>query len=521
MSIELIKHAFELKSEGCYKQAVEILYKALEIENDNIEIFFQLGELYFLMKNYSRAEHYLEKVINKNSNHIDALKMLENIYLSVNNVSDALMISEKILKIEENKENIVKYIEISSIKGDLKNIENYENSEDLDILYSIAQAFYDNKKINEAQTKLNKILDKDPKNENALILIGKIYFDKSEFEKSKKIFLNLQNKTNNPEILNYLGLFALEDTKILDSIKYFSKASSMDKKNAKYQYNLGNAYFYNGWIKEATSSYMQAILLEPENIGFRYSLAYLYYEIKDFNKSQKEIDYILENNPTYHNAHVLNALLKFEKKDFLGAKSELETDSIVEDNFTLFALTKIYQELAMYDKAEISIKKAIKNTPESLNYKCMLAEILSYEKKYDEAEEIIDSLIETNENYINAYITGAKIAIEENNLEKAKMYAQNAISLDMNFSGGYFYLAQVRFLQKEYDEAIECMKRAIIYDVENASYYAKMSEIYEAKGEIKSALEYINEAESISSIEEYKIIYRRLASENRKNLTKK
>jgi tetratricopeptide (TPR) repeat protein len=66
------------------------------------------------------------------------------------------------------------------------------------------------------------------------------------------------------------------------------------------------------------------------------------------------------------------------------------------------------------------------------------------------------------------------------------------------------------------------MKRAITYDVDNAEYYAEMAGIYEAKGDFKTALEYVKEAENISGNTEYKIIYKRLASQNRKNnLTKK
>ena len=38
-TLEYIQKAFELKSQNCYKQAIEMLYKALEIENDNTEIF--------------------------------------------------------------------------------------------------------------------------------------------------------------------------------------------------------------------------------------------------------------------------------------------------------------------------------------------------------------------------------------------------------------------------------------------------------------------------------------------------
>ena len=53
--IQYIKRAFELKNQECYKQAIEMLYKAISIEPDNMEILFQLGELYYLLHNYTRA----------------------------------------------------------------------------------------------------------------------------------------------------------------------------------------------------------------------------------------------------------------------------------------------------------------------------------------------------------------------------------------------------------------------------------------------------------------------------------
>ena len=87
----------------------------------------------------------------------------------------------------------------------------------------------------------------------------------------------------------------------------------------------------------------------------------------------------------------------------------------------------------------------------------------------------------------------------------------------MNYAEGYYYLALVRFEEKDYEEALECMKRAIMFDVNNAAYYAKMSEIYKAKEDYKAALEYIKEAESITNSEEYRIMYKELASLNRKS----
>lgn len=520
-TLEYIKQAFDLKSQKCYKQAIEMLYKALELENDNSEILFQLGELYSLLKNLPRATHYLEKVLQKNEKHIEALKLMLKIYVFSDEKELAYKTAEHIYEIQKTPENLIELIKTAAKTNNFKQIENLEKDEISNdkVFYEIAKAYYENGNFETAKTKLEKALCLNPENEDALILLGKINFDENNFDKSREIFNTFPKTTENPEILNYLGLFALEDMKFIEAIKYFSKASNLNKKNHRYLYNLGNAYFYNGWIKEAAQAYVQAICMSPDNLGYRYSLAYLYYEQKNFDKTQKEIDYILEHDAEYGLAHVLNALLKLERKDFLGAKQELETNlkNGNNDNFTLVSLANVYKELLMFEKAENTIKKVIEKSNNSLNYQCQLAEIFIAEKKYDEALTIIKNVLNTNENYIKAYEIGAKASFAKNDLEATKDFAQKAISLDMNYAGGYFYLAQVRFSEKDYDEAIECMKRAIMYDVNNAEYYAQMSEIYRAKEDYKTALDYIKEAESISEKTKYKLMYKDLAAINRKN----
>ena len=525
--IEYIKQAFELKSQKCYKQAIEMLYKALEIENDNIEILFQLGELYFMLKNFSRSCHYLEKVLLKDNRHIETLRILGKIYFYNNDSDNAYKTAETIYNITKNTEDLLEFINILSKAKDIDKIEKLEKQIELDdkICYGLAKAYYDNNKLEKAKEKLQCALNLNPENESALVLLGKIYFDESKFEKSREIFEGFSKNTENPEILNYLGLFAIEDMHFIDAIKYFAKASNIDKENPKYFYNLGNAYFYNGWFKESAQAYLKAICMLPDEPGFRYSLAYLYYTQKNFDKAQREIDYILKENPKYSLAVVLDALLKLEKKDFLGAKNELEENlkDGNDDNFTLVSLAKVYKELDLFEKAESAITKVLDRTPESLNYRCLLAEIYISEKKYDDAMRLLENIIAKHENYILAYALAAETSYKINNLELTKDFAQKMINLDMNYAEGYFYLALVRIEEEDYDEAIECMKRAIMYDIDNACYYAKMSEIYKLKGDYKTAIEYIKEAENISGNTEYKIMLSDLATLNRKtnNLTSK
>ena len=75
-----IKKSFELKSQGFYKPAIEMLYKALTIEPDNLEILAQLANLYKLLDNDERAIYYVEKVLEIDKSHLDSLVLLKDIY---------------------------------------------------------------------------------------------------------------------------------------------------------------------------------------------------------------------------------------------------------------------------------------------------------------------------------------------------------------------------------------------------------------------------------------------------------
>jgi len=498
-ALEYIKQAFELKSQKSYKPAIEMLYKALELESDNVEIIFQLGELYYLLHNYERAEQYL----GRNSSHKESLRLLRDIYFERKDFEKALKQAEKI------PEDVDKLIQILSKLGKIDRIKEIEKSAKDVFIYP--QALYDNNEIAQAK----KILEK----QEPSVLLGKIYFDEGNLEKSKEIFGQLS--TDNAEVLNYLGLFALEEMNFIEAIKLFSKAVNLDKQNPVYYYNLANAYFYTGWTAEAIKAYLNASCYAADNMDYRSSLAYLYYENKMFDKAQNEVDFIFSNAPNHHQTVILNALLKLERKDFLGAKADLEKMG-VDDDFALMSLAKVYCSLGLFSKAREAIEKVIARNPENLSYQCDMAEIYISEKKYEQALEIVKKTIKKNDNFILAYVLGAKAAYEMKDFKKAKSYAQNAISLDINYAPGYYYLALAWFEEQDIEEAIECMKRAILADVGNAEYYAKMSEFYRTADDIKTSLDYIKEAVSISETAEYKAIYAELASLNRKgNLSKK
>ena len=516
--IEYIKQAFDLKDKKLYKPAIEMLYKALELENDNVEILSQIGELYFLLNNYSRALQYLDKVLQINPEHTQCLTITGKIYQRQENWNEALSFAKRLYNAQQNAENLTNLIKILIQLKLFCEIEQYTQTEFFtqDVKIECANAYYKNGEKEKAKDLLNTC-DKD--DENTLLLIGRIKFDEDDFDGASEIFNQIGKNSQNPEILNYLGLFDLENMKFIDAIKNFSKAINIDNNNATYCYNLGNAYFYNGWADEAQKAYLKALYIEPENLDFRYSLAYLYYDQKDYTKAKKEISAILENNQNHSQGRVLKALLLAKDNDFIGAQKILE-DNLqkgITDDFTKITLSKIYTELNIFNKAEELVSEVIEKNPDNLNYLTNLGEIYIKEKNYQEALNIANKVLEINPNYIAGDILGARTAylMEDNNLTKS--FAQDAISLDINCSEGYYYLALARERENDIDETVECLKRAILYDLNNPEYYKKMSEIYKAKGDYKTALEYIAEAQSIDDSSEYKFLYSELVKLNRKH----
>ena len=171
--LDYIKQAFELKSQGCYKQAIEMLYKTLETEIDNIEILYQLGDLYFQLHNYVRAEKYLEKVLLKDKSHLDSYKLLREIYLRENKINDAKTIAEKIYMLDGTSKSLAELIKILAMEKDYDEIEKYIQSKPVDdkVLVEYSKALYQKGDFDRALEVLSGLKEES---DDAEILKGKI-----------------------------------------------------------------------------------------------------------------------------------------------------------------------------------------------------------------------------------------------------------------------------------------------------------------------------------------------------------
>lgn len=515
--VDYIKKSFELKDQGFYKPAIEMLYKALAIDCDNVEILAQLAHLYKLLGNYERAVHYIEKVLDIDSSHLECLLLLEEIYLLQGYVQLAKNISDKIYEIEPSGKNLAKKIDILNKLQDFDSIKEIEETDlnfDDESLYGLACAYYNNYDFQKALKLLEEGYQKNSKNEKILLFLGKMYYDNKDFEKSQKIFQDLEEINPLPEVMNYLGLFKLNEKDYPQAIEYFLAAHKGDDKNPQYAYNLASVYFLNGWHDEAMKYFSAAICLDPENIEYHYSLAYLYYQKEMYDKASFELDFINTIEQHHELSNILKAMITAKTGDLLTAKKQLE-DIIKnhKDDFAYSALAKIYRELSQNDSAIETIKKALELNPSSLDYLGELAQIEIEQRNFEEALKLADDIIKINEKYLYAYIVIAKANFELGNYDKAFEAAQDIIELDSNCPEGYYYNALALFEQGDKDFALESLKKSISLDLTNAMLYVKMSEFYQDLGDFKNAYDWAKEACEIDERNyKYKWLCAKLAS---------
>ena len=506
--------ALEYREKEEYKLAIESLYKALDVQDDNVEVLLQLAEIYALLKDYERSIKYYKTILDVDENNLNVISALYSKCFTIGKYKDALDYAQKALNLEKNDKNYKNLVRVFDKFADVKSLRDLvmQNSLSPSVLISIAYSFVKHAFPDDALNILNTLPDSDEKN----VILAQILFNKNELDEAKKLVMpvNIESVV----AYNLKGLFFIEELNFVEAIKSFSKAILLDSTDAKLYFNLATAYFHNGWSDEAIDAYKKAIELDVTNVDYRFALASLYFEIKDYVKARHEVVNIRHIDMEHVDTNILVALLKHVDKDYLGAKGDLENILVFnpENNFVKASLAKVLIDLKIFDRAENMILDVL-STDKTMNSQVVLADLWAEREKYVEALELVSELLNKNECYMPAYSVGMKAAYRTNDFNLTQKYAQEAISIDINFALGYYYLGLVRFEREEFDEAIECLKRAIMYDLTNPEYYAQMARVYVALGDVKSALDYANEAISIdSSSTEYMVLYSDLAAKNRK-----
>jgi len=338
------------------------------------------------LKNYFRAEQYLNKIINIH-NTAELNYIYGNILKIQNKFHDAIDLYKKAISLNNNfSEAYNNLANTQKIMGDNKNATyNYtqaikSNNSNLGAYFNLANLYRSEKKFEEAINNYKKVLELNPKFVESMNNIGSINLILGNFENGLKYFVEAIeiDKFNSESYYNYVSA-----KKITDDDKVFLKLKNLieeeklpEVQNFKMYYSLSKSYFdINN--KELGFKYLEFAsnfkLKEIENSYKKQSKDFK--KIKEYFKINKKIsgisnnfkttpifilgmprsgtsliEQIVSNHSSVYGGGELNTLpLAIENSNWENNENFIETLKLISNEY-LFKISKFSEKKFITDK---------------------------------------------------------------------------------------------------------------------------------------------------------------------------
>jgi len=196
-------YTHNLKYDEAIKEYDSLLVKPL-VELNEIDVRFDLMQLYVKQKNWQSAEIECHKILEKNPDEPNAHFYLGYIYSESSEVDNAIKEFNRAIEINPNHSpamNSLSYLYA-------------QRGENLDNALNLVQ----------------KALELDPSNSAYLDTLGWVYFKKGDLDNALRYLKNASVLSNDPEVYEHLGDTYLKLGKLNDAKKNWQKCLEIDSK---------------------------------------------------------------------------------------------------------------------------------------------------------------------------------------------------------------------------------------------------------------------------------------------------
>ena len=501
--IELIRKAFEKKSQKQYKEAVTYLREALKINvntHENAEIYAQMGELHILMNELDIALNDFQKALSIDGSHKFSIQKCFDIYFQKEQYQKALRLAQKICENEKNATSYYDYFKVLYKLGknqDIIEIFNSLNEEiklDPEILYLLSLVDVEKKEV-----LLKKVLELDDAHKNANLDLAKISFEKKDYETTIHCCINLDE--NIPEVSYYLGIIKSKQNPN-KSIKYLINAIKNDNNKNDYYFDLAKIYVDITYYSEALECLNHSIKYslindKKENLDEKYFLSgWILFKQQEFQNALLNLNLVNEKSKFYINSKILIQAINLQNENLAQAKETLEKIYLEQpDNKILLdTLAMVYKNLKNPHKAIEIYKKALALSPESLFYKLELIDLYIDINLYAEAMVQIEQIKQKNKNCATIYNSLARIYYRLKDYTNALNNIEEYLKLDKNNAESFYFKGLILNEVNEFSKAKSSIYNAITLNPNNAKYYFQMAKSYFGMNEFENALLYAKEA---------------------------
>lgn len=173
----------------------------------------------------------------------------------------------------------------------------------------------------EARWCYEQVLRQDPRQADALRLLGEICLQSGDWEGAESwLGQALSVLPDSPHVYNSLGLVCFEKGRFDEAIKCYRQAVQLDSEMVEAHYNLGNACYRSGQLSVAQSAYLRALELRADFPDAHYNLGLIAQEEGDRNRAQAHYEATLKLNASHVGAWQNLGLIHKDAQAFAAAE---------------------------------------------------------------------------------------------------------------------------------------------------------------------------------------------------------
>lgn len=296
--------------------------------------------------------------------------------------------------------------------------------------WKLAKASIEAKDLRTAFEEVQKAVELDPNNHEALGMLGEIYLMAGKKEEVAPIAENLVNsRPQDPQGYILQSGLAVRAGKVDEGIAKLKKAAELDPKRVRTLLTIGNLYLLKREGKSAQEWYDKALAADPDSVDVHVTRANFYFVSGERDEGEKEYRKAIELSKEKESIRIALA----EQYLFQGRLDDSEKE--------LNAIIK-----------EMNSQKARK----------LLAEVMLETGKVADAKPIVDAILKENGKDLDGKYLKGRIALAEKRLDDAKGLFVEVTKLDAGMARARLYnglteiqQGQIEVGRKEIEEAVK------------------------------------------------------------------
>ncbi|MEI8210167.1 MAG: tetratricopeptide repeat protein, partial [Methylococcales bacterium] len=431
----------------------------LKDSNQNLEALALKASVLIKQKKQSEALAIIDNILKGNPNHTDALSLKALVYMEKEDFPQALALIDAAKKTDTNNLGL----DFFKIQLDAKT-----------------------NNIDAVMADYKKLVAAHPENQEFKVTLAKIYVQAGKTKEAEDLLRShIESEPNNVQakllLLDFLNATAKEKVDV-----QFQQFMESHKDQPRMLLDIANWMIARRNFIAAETALNRVIGLEDNStvgLSAKMLLAKIAFDNRDFEKSEKIVNEILETNSSYDDAKVLQARLLLVKEQYDEAiillnKVIFSKEDSEEANLLLAQSFLIKGDQKQADKHFLSVLSANPANLQALTY---LYDKAIKAKDNKTGKDMVEKALSIRPDNIVFLEKLANINLAEQDWDNAKTTIQKIANSPNPLANDVasYLLAQVSQGQEHYANAVEIYKALLIKFPENSDALGNMARCYE------------------------------------------